>query len=452
MGIVVAIVPFYLPYPGGSEKSTHEMLLRMVKLGFEVEALIPIAPFSAAPVQSQGTVQMDGVTIRRLDVEEWFSIIETSMQKADIVFFSLASIFRQVFDCKVDIMLSRYRYKVVYFCRGIDPLDYFPAAFIVANSRACLETLPERPGVKRLLLTPVISAPELHPQMKRKFITIINPSEIKGGRVFFEIARRLPQVFFIAQLGRSVPVEGLDQIPNIAIREPSPDLSRLYAETKVLLVPSIEEPFGRIALEGAYAGCLLLLHRSGGLQELPVPDFCYIDNLEPDLWAEKLTQLLNSGEEELSEKLVNIKRMSSTYNPGWDAFVKQMNILIESNNSIRNIKEPEKEEEQRIKTVADAFTKYMQTRLLWDKKLVKNPNCICKMLVTGAEENSWIIDFNTHEIKRDNCAAAFTIKISEDDLMNLVNHKTTIEFLLNNRRIIVGGDMRNLFLIIRLLQ
>src|ERR1039458_5411189 len=46
------------------------------------------------------------------------------------------------------------------------------------------------------------------PELPRRYVTIANPASFKGGDLFAEIARRLPEVPFVAQLDRSAPARG----------------------------------------------------------------------------------------------------------------------------------------------------------------------------------------------------------------------------------------------------
>ena len=325
MSTVLAVVPFYLPYPGGAEKSMHEMLRRLVLRGFEAEVLVPITdPAKNAP--SVDTI--DDITVRRLSVEDWFVAVERLARTSDLVLFTLAHIFRSWFAMRLDKALRPFSGKTAYFIRGLDPSDYYAAALVVANSVAVMEKVPERVGVQMVLLTPPVASPRLFPDVPRRFVTIINPASFKGGGLFLDLARRLPRVPFVAQLGRSAPVPGLRDFPNIEVRTPIPELDELYARTRVLLMPSENEPFGRVAIEGALAGCLLLLHGAGGLREVPVPNFCFVDGLSPDVWERRLVQLLEATEVSMARMVRAIRGSAENYDPGWHEFVTRLTALI----------------------------------------------------------------------------------------------------------------------------
>lgn len=151
------------------------------------------------------------------------------------------------------------------------------------------------------------------------FVTMINPCAIKGIAVFLALARKMPEVSFAA-----VPTWGttpedraeLAALPNVTLLEPQEDVDRIYARTRVLLMPSLwQEAFGVTAVEAMLRGLPVLASDVGGLPEaklgtdlvLPVrPIERYTDRLdgnevtvpevpEQDIapWREALSRLLS---------------------------------------------------------------------------------------------------------------------------------------------------------------
>lgn len=159
-----------------------------------------------------------------------------------------------------------------------------------------------------------------------RFITMFNPVEVKGGAVFREIARALPGREFavvpgwhslrdatggfdrikirhswesqgvfeegsaaglsarvarwlrraLVRLGRTRPVPkieyptevDLSDLPNVTVLEPRAEVGEIYAQTRLLLVPSQwEETFGRVAIEAFANGIPVIGSSVGGLKE-----------------------------------------------------------------------------------------------------------------------------------------------------------------------------------------
>ncbi len=430
-GKLTAIAPFYLPYPGGAEKSMHEMLRRLVRCGWAVTALVPLAPFPNSPPEGEGTTEMDGVTIRRMPIGDWFAAVEGAAGCSEAILFSLAHLFHEQFDARLDRLLDPHRGKTVYFCRGSDPRDYYAAAIVVANSQAVLETLPMRRAVRNTLLTPLVAAPIAKPGTIRKYVALINPAPHKGGLVFLDLARQMPHVQFLAQLGRSVPVNGLTSLPNVVVRPPTPDLDDLYAETKVLLVPSPNEPFGRVAVEGALGGCLLLLHDAGGLKEVPAPRFCFVDSLDPAVWQHRLSHLLEAGDDVRNTWTEAIRGAASGYDAGWERFLAELRALIAQ--QLPDTAPPELPEISPPENVSDFFTKHLPAQMKVQKQFLKGLKCSCKVVVSGPRPESWTIhlDGANSRVAPEDGPANCEVNISRNDLCELLRGSTTVECLMN---------------------
>lgn len=111
-----------------------------------------------------------------------------------------------------------------------------------------------------------------------RFVTMINPSPQKGGLFFINIAAQaaqmMPHVKFRAVESRwgrgnwealAVPAGDLDQIE---WHPHTQDMTRIYEEASLLLVPSLgEEASARVIAEALLAGVPVLAMRNGGMPE-----------------------------------------------------------------------------------------------------------------------------------------------------------------------------------------
>lgn len=103
----------------------------------------------------------------------------------------------------------------------------------------------------------------------RQFITMINPIPEKGGEIFLELARLLPNRKFLAIEGwrRSELFEN-NNPSNVTYCGKKYDLTSVWQRTRVLLVPSkMEEGFGRVVVEAAQHGIPSIVSARGGLPE-----------------------------------------------------------------------------------------------------------------------------------------------------------------------------------------
>lgn len=103
------------------------------------------------------------------------------------------------------------------------------------------------------------------------FVTMVNPSRIKGIGIFLQLARRLPEVQFAAVptwATRNADRAALEQMPNVRLLRPTEEIDEIFAHTRILLVPSLwGEAFGKIVVEAMLRGIPVLASNTGGLPE-----------------------------------------------------------------------------------------------------------------------------------------------------------------------------------------
>lgn len=103
------------------------------------------------------------------------------------------------------------------------------------------------------------------------YITLINPSEIKGISIFLALARKLPEYVFAAVptwATTEADLRALEELPNVKIFKPFDNIDELFSQTRILLAPSLwREGFGVVAVEGMLRGIPILASDQGGLKE-----------------------------------------------------------------------------------------------------------------------------------------------------------------------------------------
>lgn len=107
------------------------------------------------------------------------------------------------------------------------------------------------------------------PPAEREFVTLVNPIEAKGAEVFYKLAERHPERRFLAVEG----AYGSQRRPSAKVRnvawQPQTGNMRddVLARTRVLLMPSSYESWGRAAVEAMAAGIPVVATPTEGLQE-----------------------------------------------------------------------------------------------------------------------------------------------------------------------------------------
>lgn len=115
----------------------------------------------------------------------------------------------------------------------------------------------------------------------------------KGSEVFWALAQRMPDVGFLGVRGgyggqdvRDLPnVEVLDHVPHHAMRD------QVYGRTRVLLMPSSYESWGRTAVEAYASGIPVIAHPTPGLVEACGDAGIFCDREDLDAWETALRRL-----------------------------------------------------------------------------------------------------------------------------------------------------------------
>ncbi|WP_346162266.1 glycosyltransferase family 4 protein [Streptomyces bangladeshensis] len=154
-----------------------------------------------------------------------------------------------------------------------------------------------------LIVRPPVFASE-YATRPGKAITLVNCNPEKGGKVLDALARRMPEQQFLAVKGAygeqilpDLPnVEVLDHVRGEDMRE------QVYARTKVLLMPSSYESWGRAGVEALASGIPVVAHPTPGLCESLGEAGVFVDRNDVPGYEAVLRKLLTPAEYRLASK------------------------------------------------------------------------------------------------------------------------------------------------------
>ncbi|MFF9631738.1 glycosyltransferase family 4 protein [Streptomyces fradiae] len=159
-----------------------------------------------------------------------------------------------------------------------------------------------RPGREMIVRPPVFA--EEYATKPGKAITLINCNEAKGGYVLEQLARRMPEQQFLAVRG-AYGEQILPNLPNVEIvgHVRGEDMrQQVYARTKVLLMPSSYESWGRVGVEAMASGIPVVAHPTPGLAESLGEAGIFVDRNDVDGYEAVLRKLLTAPEYRLASK------------------------------------------------------------------------------------------------------------------------------------------------------
>lgn len=101
---------------------------------------------------------------------------------------------------------------------------------------------------------------------KNEYITLINTNENKGGKIFEKIAEAMPNKRFLGVLG-SYDEQVKANLANIKYVPNTSEILQYYRQTRILLMPSEYESWGRTATEAMCSGIPVICSMAEGLKE-----------------------------------------------------------------------------------------------------------------------------------------------------------------------------------------
>lgn len=248
----------------GAEWMAHSILSRLQRThGWDVRVITTRPPrrrntWDGIPVELVGTQS------RQLLDYRWADVAITHLD-----------VTRQAMACA-----RRRQVPLVHLVHNHAQLDFHrvgpaDAALVVWNSRWMAEHAGRGwPGDSLVVIPPVWTDRYRLPQgPEGHAITLLNTAAAKGGALFWALAEALPEYQFLGvcgSYGDQVP-QPRPHLPNVEVMANQPDVRRVYARTRLLLMPSTYESWGRVAVEAAASGIPTIASDTPGLVETGVP-------------------------------------------------------------------------------------------------------------------------------------------------------------------------------------
>jgi glycosyltransferase involved in cell wall biosynthesis len=206
---------------------------------------------------------------------------------------------------KARMAARKYRRLLVHCVHTAANLDTDignPRSLVVWGSAAFRERAREAGLVAKgpeLVMWPVVRREELLVEPGTR-VTLVNLSPEKGGHLWWELVRRMPDVPFLAVKGgwgdQCIP----PRLPsNVEIMEYVQDPREVYRRTRLLLYMKAPDAgsnwlngVGMTAVEGSVSGIPTVAHPGPGLQEYMGDAGVWVDSHDADEWEEAIRRSL----------------------------------------------------------------------------------------------------------------------------------------------------------------
>lgn len=322
---VLAFNKFYSPPLGGGEYFLQQILQYLKKKRFDVLSACYCDPDPTKKMKTE-IYNWDGIDVYRFGVMS-SSIMENffKQHKPDLII-------TQSFDAPVIVSIAKkLGIKTIlgtHFWRNIcevqdnfvnmlsRPLDtvhirkdlhrvFREADETYVNSDYMQKAVERYVGIKipRIIYPMFDKDRVVSKERNPKYITLINCDTGKGGRLFVELAKSMPEFDFMCLgLGNEILPENkaindeIKNIKNIKVVENTDNVAEVYKETKIILVPSnVDETFSMCALEAMSNGIPVIASCYGNLPFLVRNGGFILDPIDVFEWEEKVRELFDES-------------------------------------------------------------------------------------------------------------------------------------------------------------
>lgn len=268
---ILAFLPAYVGYDhnAGAELTMHEMLVALRLRGHRVTVLL------SRPIPDNMPYVIDGIKV------------QTYASKKDLIFHAS--------ECDLIISHLECAERAAYVARAKKkPIvqlihnDHFTTYqgleagcdLAVFNSHQMAERYKAYRTPSCVLHPPV--RPSVYGGDRGKMVTLVNLWRNKGAALFYALAKRNPDIQFLGVKG-GYEEQIVEELPNVSILENTGDIRTAYRQTKVVLVPSAYESYGRVPLEAAASGIPAIVSPTPGLKEALGDGATFVDAPQVDV-------------------------------------------------------------------------------------------------------------------------------------------------------------------------
>ncbi|MFE3202254.1 glycosyltransferase family 4 protein [Embleya sp. NPDC059237] len=290
---IVARMGQYPPaHNAGGEIATHAMLRALVARGHDVSVWLARYGTATRPYE------VDGVRVVPVQAREDF---DAALRRSHAVLgqYELVPATRALANgygkpLIVPVHTSRQP-TLRNLVAGTTALAVHNSQWVMHEADALLAERADatRPNASIVVRPPVLAADYATTPGDR--VTLVNRCYEKGGTVLRALAERMPDTRFLAvtgAYGEQVDYTGLsnvDVIDQVSGASAMRDL--VYARSRIVLMPSTYESWGRVAVEAMASGIPVIASPTPGLREALGGAGAFADPADVDAWETELRRL-----------------------------------------------------------------------------------------------------------------------------------------------------------------
>lgn len=291
------IACIYYDYPpfllAGSEVGAHEINKWLVKQGHQVTVY----------TNTRGLTEYEGIELRPYDP----GLMTRETKYYDWIFSQF-----QWVNFAAD-MAKRHKKKAMLFFHTCEmygslnnPYKWDGRVHICYNSEVLRGQINYRHPYT--ILIPPVFEEKVKTDKRGEHITLINCGQNKGGDILIRLAQEMPDLDFMGVKG-GYSRQIMDyNVPNIWYVDRTNNPKLIYGQTKILIVPSGYESWGRVIHEAMINGIPVIATPNPGVKECGGDAVVYLDRMMLLPWMREIRRLMDDPEYYKQRSEAGLKR------------------------------------------------------------------------------------------------------------------------------------------------
>lgn len=314
---MIKVYGFTTVYPkagrlAGGSVFFQELMKRFSQARCDVKVKVP-------PRKGYGPIIIDGVMHSPL----------VNLHEADIIVMHSPSLFENPdilsFKKPVIYVLHSWVDFLLPELQKLEKKDY-----LISNSRNVYECVKDLKTNHRIIY-PICNEKYMSsPPIKRgRYLTLIGSSKYKNIFLFYELAKKHPELKFLHIIGGYGP-ERLPSLENIRVVPNTKNLLSYYRRTKLLIAPSVSETYSLVSREAGLLGIPVISSDLPGFRENLGEAGIYADPTKVETFEKKMKFLLENPEEyrKVSENIQKHCQVEEIRNEErLSAFIRELKLL-----------------------------------------------------------------------------------------------------------------------------
>jgi len=285
----------YLPHQrAGSEIYLHRVAKYLMSKGHTIKAI----------TRCPEPYTFEGIKVYQAK-ENWKSCNNGLWDWADVVFTQLSGTGYAMNKSK---QLNK---KIVNFAHnncGYPQVNIRKNCFTVYN---CENTKRElNYDQECFVLPPPVDYRDYSQTINGQYVTLVNHNENKGGQILIEIAKRMPDIQFMAVQGGYYHQVKDEKVRNIKYVPMVDDIRIYLSQTKIMIAPSEYDSYGMAQVEALCCGIPVIASDIAGFRDSMGENGIFIERNNIDKWVQAIRNLPKSNPLQRAKELDPIKTLA----------------------------------------------------------------------------------------------------------------------------------------------